>query len=538
MRIFAWSMLFVLGSNLSAQPPLRVEITADPSRGMIYVVPAGKQGVLLFYEKNEGAIRGKQTFTFTRYDTDLKEVWSRNFLLGTGMEYSAHDLDGDQLFVLLTSSARNSRYEIVRLDLNSGDLVSRSGVIPSKVKFEDFVVLQGIAYIGGRTLPTEGTVFARTCLTYALCCIPAFFGGYEFKFQPVLYMIDVSGGSRSGPILIRTTGSSSVTDLGKNQNNGSAEAVLIHRPDKNTFQMEVKEFKLNEPTGSLWVSPRSDNELIYGRVNTLGDQSKLVLGTYGLPIKYKTWNERMSRATGKTSAFTTSNGIFISRFLEGEQEYIRYYPFSQFQSFWESTRDQHPEKSNDPKVQGRVGYSLLVHNVIERGDQCIMIAEAYYPEYETRTEYYYDPNGNYVPRTSQVFAGYRYTHAIMAAFNKEGEKLWDNAFEVMDILTFHLKERVKVLFEGDHVVLAYSVGGMIKSKVISGGQVVDGKQNTEIETTHAGDQVRSSWGSDMDFWYDNYFLSWGFQRIRNYEKSEVGNRTKRTVFYFNKIAFQ
>ncbi|MCC7301623.1 MAG: hypothetical protein IT233_03180 [Bacteroidia bacterium] len=536
MRIFL--LLLMTAAQIAAQsPPLRIEIEAGQSDDY-YVVPAAGLGLVLFYANNEKRVKDKNVFTFEMYNTELQQTWKKNFPVTSGLEFCKYTTEGSRLYVLLTEEKKNSVFEIIHLDLSSGEIISITGRVPYKTRFEDFVVVSGLAYLGGRTLPTETTVFARTCFTYALCCVPAFFGGFEFKFQPVLYVADVSNGGRSQPLVLPYSGSAAITDLAADTISGLAQTVILHRPDKNEFKMEVKDFRGKDLAGSIRISSGGNNELLYGRVNPLADKGKLVIGTYGLPVKYKSFSERLSRASGRTSAPATSNGLFIAKIAEGEQEYIRYYPFSGFQSFWNDTKDRFPGANENKKTEGRIGYHLLVHNVIERNNEYIVISEAYFPEYETRTDYYFDPNGNYVPRTTQVFVGYRYTHALIAAFSKDGEKLWDNSFEIMDILTFNLKERVKVMFEGDNIVLAYSIAGSIRSKVISGNQVVDGKQTTVIETNYPEDLVKSSWGSDMEFWYDNYFLTWGFQRIKNSGKDGNGKNGKRTVFYFNKIAFQ
>ena len=172
-----------------------------------------------------------------------------------------------------------------------------------------------------------------------------------------------------------------------------------------------------------------------------------------------------------------------------------------------------------------------------------MIGEAYYPEYEkiatTTTTTTNMGNGMTSTRThtsyTYHFIGYRYTHAVIAVFDKNGEMLWDNCFEIGDVLTYNLREKVKVMNDGDNIVLAYSEGGYIKYKIIKDNEVVQGKDEVKIETLKEDDNVKRNSNSDLDFWYDNYFLVWGFQKIKNDNKESKG---KRTVFYFNKIGLQ
>ena len=233
-----------------------------------------------------------------------------------------------------------------------------------------------------------------------------------------------------------------------------------------------------------------------------------------------------------------AHGMCFSMITDNKQDYIKYFDFSKFENLYSTViGSRYRKKIERKKRKGKevaVGLRLLVHDeIIIQNDEYIMIAEAYYPEY--RTETYYDANGHM--HTRQVFVGYRYTHAVIAAFDKNGELLWDNAFEIMNILSFNLKERVKVLrnSEDDDVVLVYNYGGYLHSKVIYGSKVVEGKQSTKIQTKNKKDKVKSSSNSDMEYWYDNYFITWGNQVIK--DKGKKLGKKRRQIFYFTKIAY-
>ena len=131
------------------------------------------------------------------------------------------------------------------------------------------------------------------------------------------------------------------------------------------------------------------------------------------------------------------------------------------------------------KKQGkdlRLQYRLLVHDIIQRNGQYIMIAEAYYPEYRNNNNYYgspmmggfgmgggfgigfgspwgYSPYSNY--RSYPVFDGYVYPHAVIAGFDMQGNLLWDNSFEINDVKTFVLKEKVKVSIKESAIKTKY-----------------------------------------------------------------------------------
>ena len=55
-----------------------------------------------------------------------------------------------------------------------------------------------------------------------------------------------------------------------------------------------------------------------------------------------------------------------------------------------------------------------------------------------------------------------------------------------------------------------------------------------IETGHVNDKTRRTY-SNIDHWYDKYFIAYGSQTIKNKEDKDV--EKKRKVFFINKIKY-
>ena len=136
-----------------------------------------------------------------------------------------------------------------------------------------------------------------------------------------------------------------------------------------------------------------------------------------------------------------------------------------------------------------------MHDIIVKNGEYIFVGEAYYPVYHTeshtvtRLETYSVPGVNgqssYQTRPvttteyKQVFDGYRFTHALVAGFDEQGAKKWDNCFEMGDIQTYSLREKIKVDQSENKIGMAYVIGNSIVSKYIDGNKVVEGKK-TEL----------------------------------------------------------
>jgi hypothetical protein len=291
--------------------------------------------------------------------------------------------------------------------------------------------------------------------------------------------------------------------------------------------LNIKSFRGKETLGDITIKPEGEDNLLTGKITTISESEKIIIGTYGV------------------KGSSGSNGVYFARLINDAEFIIKYYNFTDFERFFDFLSEKEKERI-DKKKQKReargkelnLDYQLLTHDLIQKDGRYLMIAEAYYPTYRTEP-YTYTTVINGVPvlqtRYVTVFDGWLYTHGIVAAFDKEGNMLWDNSIEMGDFKTFELEPRVSVKVEQDDVVLAYGTYDHIKTKVVRGNEVLDAKEDVAIKTGSEDDVVKRALLSSVKFWYDKYFLVWGYQKIRN--DNDEGRR-RRTVFYFNKIAYQ
>jgi hypothetical protein len=198
------------------------------------------------------------------------------------------------------------------------------------------------------------------------------------------------------------------------------------------------------------------------------------------------------------------------------------------------TAKKKAEKSEKAKEKNSIDFNLLLHDIIKKDSLYYFISEGFYEEYHTVTNTYYDYYGHPSPVSYSVFDGYKYFNAFVACYDENGNKLWDNGMEIFNILTLDLVNRVVVYFDGDEMVLAFNRQGKIGAKIIKGNDVIEGLDYFPIETSYNNDKIMEDTKSNMVHWYGNYFLTYGFQTIRN---NTFNTKNKRTVFYFNKIGF-
>jgi len=68
-------------------------------------------------------------------------------------------------------------------------------------------------------------------------------------------------------------------------------------------------------------------------------------------------------------------------------------------------------------------YNLLVHDIVNRNGKYILVVEAFHPEYHTEQSFVYNYYGQPFNNTVTVFDGYRYSNAIVLAFDSTGNAI-------------------------------------------------------------------------------------------------------------------
>ncbi len=281
----------------------------------------------------------------------------------------------------------------------------------------------------------------------------------------------------------------------------------------------------------------SDGSLIQDNVISPGDRKSLLDGTStifqgGFQYIAGTYSRKPSEY---------SRGLYLSKFMNGRQQFIKYHDYSDLTNFFGYMNPKREQRVLDrikrKREKGRkpnFSYRLMVHDIIRRGDEYLMIAEAYYPRYNNTNLSRYGYSS--APMTPG-FTGYQYTHAILVAFDRNGEILWDNSFEINDIETYSLQEFVAVNVLEDKVVLMYLQENIIRSKVVKGNEVYEGKTFNPVMLSNPTDELKSRDPEveGLRKWYGNIMYAFGEQRI--YNNSAAFGRNSRRVFYINKVSY-
>ena len=286
------------------------------------------------------------------------------------------------------------------------------------------------------------------------------------------------------------------------------------------------------------INPPLDKNLIFGRMVKSNRDTIILAGVYGKNPEYP-------------------RGVFIAS-INGAGEYtVRYYNFADLKNFFKYMRVWRQNRIKDrierKKIKGkkaRFNYRIAVHEFIPYQDHFILLGEAFYPIYHSAgygtgrsfTPYNYGYYGRYYSPVSSyqrdyIFDGYQYTHAVVIGIAKNGRLLWDNSFEIKDVKSYTLDQYVH-LVPGENLALLYSFNNKLYSKIIQGTEVIEGKTEDKIKGKFESDKASKFTDANhhLDYWYDNYLLSYGIQDLKNQESVNVP--LYRKVFYINKITLR
>lgn len=472
--------------NAQVEQKERIEIESDETNANFNVVPWKDKSVLVFYSELSSKFSERQ-WQMSRYDDKLKKQWTETYTVNKRMTFRDSHLNNDGLYLLFRNT-KTDEVEVSEVD-ESGKITTTNAELPKRFQYAgNFTVNGKYAYLAG-TMRKTATIIQMNLRTGSIEFIPLTDSGVNtidgMTYDPEKEMVN----------------------------------VVIQNIHKGVYTLHLYRFKKNgDDLKKIILDPKSsENQFKSASVTQTPNSEDLVMGTYSVNNK-------------------STLGLYFTKVKNGKQEKPQYYPFADFENFAsflnERKQEKYEKKLKKREKKGKgIGHNLrlYIHDLIEDDDQYIMIAEVYYPTYRS------EPYTTYIngrPTTSyrRVFDGYQYTHAVIAGFDKNGDKLWDNCFTMGGFKTFSIKQRIQVNKEDSKKIkLLYATFSGVKSQVIKGNKVVEDADYTEIEPEDYS-KVKYT-RSSLDYWYGNNFVSWGYQVLKE------GLLKKRRVYYVSKMGF-
>ena len=456
----------------------------------ISVLPLAKKGMLLTFEKEGYFNKSIENWTFYRYDTDLKERWQTNFDVERGYSSVISFQNENYLFWLFAESD-SPKINIIRLDLEHGEIDEFKGDLLGSVNVEYFKVLENTAFLGGK-----------------------------YNDKPIV--ISFSFFHKKGTVLHGLYDDHlEINGLEVDDKRNEVNVIVKERRNR-TCGLAIQSYSLEgKSLRTLHVPDENGNSLsfISGKMLPLNDKETLLVGNF----------------SNNCNEF--SKGLYLTRLEEGIEKGTSIIKFGDLKNFFAFMSPKRQEKMKvkieQKKKEGKepnFSYKLLVHNLIETERGSLLLAEIYYSQPSNTSAVLSSP---FVTRqnSKNYQEQYHFTHAVICEFDKTGKVLWDNALVMDNLETDDLVEQIQVSKLDDKWLLAFLKKGKVHLQQIQGSEYVGEKEEFELKATP---DARVDEEADVAAWYDQNFVSWGTRKIENRRSDDASKE----VFYLRKLSYQ
>ena len=503
---------FISATALLAQnkDPVRIELNANLDMENYNLVPCGDKGAIIFFEsEKKGSLMDSRIWHFAFYNTELQQQWLADTALIDGLKFQGHASDQQYTYLFFLDADRmrsSANMQVIIVDDAVNEFRVVDLMVPEKAEPLDFEMIGGNAVV-----PFNNS-----------------------SFEPRVSIIDLGTGHVNS-ITPELEGLNILQNMKYDRATGRIYIIADNYEGKKQHGLYLLSFTSSgQLTQKILIDPALPGKVLNeARVHPLPGDTLMVFGTYHGDA------DRLRNTTDETGP--GSAGYFAARFSNGRQEFINFYNFLEFEEMYRSLSSKtiadlrrKAEKQKDKGDEYSLDYTLLLHDIVRVDGNFVVLSEAFYPEYRTVTNMYYDYYGRPIPQTYTVFDGYKYISGIAAAFNPMGQLIWNNGIEMPGILTFNLEKYLGTFVSGDEFAMFYSNENKVYYKMAGSGNTGGAAQSIILENKYKGDKVMDDLGSMMIHWYNNYFLCYGYQQLRNNRLAE----SKRTIFFVNKLAFQ
>lgn len=491
-------------TSVYLQQPHRIEFEISANDFGFQVINGGKNGLLVIKKSN---VRNENGYGWVMYklDTTLQIEWAKLLIVPYTSSFIGFDYSKGNYYLLFTKEEfKPAELLIYTVDHTEGNISISEITTVFPLLLSHFEVMDNVVLLAGTT-------------NYRPAVVTFNMNDRTPRVIPGIYADNVE-----------------IADITIDDKKELFSVVTTERMVNKRFTTSVKTYTTdNLLLLSSYVEPGERKTLIDGAATSFSNGFQYVAGAY----------------SNKNVLY--SRGLYLGKFANGKQQFIKYYNYAELSNFFgylkpnrQDRINNRIEKKKDKGKNSKFNYKLQIHEMIERGDEIILVAEAYYPRYSNYTTimgpaaYGY---GSMMDNRNRSYynniVGYRYTHAVVVAFDKNGQIKWDQSFPLDNVFSSTLKKYITVNATDNSIELLYLDKNMIKSKIISGNKIIEGKTYNAIRLASDKDQNKNDDPDveGMERWYNDVMYAFGEQKIEH----TINNKLKanRNVFYINKLRY-
>jgi|GEM_PF-5175642 len=509
-------ILFVIEITGQVVQTDRVELPFKYTEENYLLASAGNRGLILFRESKE-KVSKKQPWEIIMLDTTLTE--KLNITAEVDYKYSimGYEYRGGHFYLLFNN-----------------DNSSRSDLYLVKISIEDGAITH-------HEIDNELTMEPSHLLINDQAIV---LGGY-INFRPTFIVFDyVNDNVKVVPGFFNKR--SEVLDFNYDEEHDSYNVLMAQKSVLNHNGLAIKSF---DSRAKVLVDEKYEFDNNWRALNgkvIISESNKIVVsGSFATNSSYY------------------SQGYYFGNLAPGAGLLMKYIGFSELSHFFDYMKPRRAEKiktkinnskaSNKPYEYKAQAY---VHHLNEQDGEFLLISELYKPEFRNgnssiATGFYNNTDTNYRNRTGQKYVNRHsrltntegashisYHESVVLGLDGSGKLIWDQSLSLDDVETLSLEQVAEVYKKDKNGVLIYKKEGELVYKTFDLSQESSVDSSVVINTFKEHDEVsqHSERQGKVQYWYDNNFIVWGYQKVTNDQFAQADK--KRNIFFINKLLIE
>ncbi|WP_228527849.1 transcriptional regulator [Pararhodonellum marinum] len=499
----------------------RYEVETKFSDDDFLTVPI-RQGLFGFRTHDEKGFSGKRNLQYFITDFQLSPSEIQEFRLKDYYDISGFDMDDEKFYGLFQKGvALTSEKYIFEVDVTTGNGLEYAVENILAMELVDFLVMDGHAI---------------------------FMGIMDYRPVIQLYDLDTKNIFTVEGIYAKDA---KILQLRKDPSLGVIDVVTTRRDIyKNkiltilTFDMEGN--KVREVKMDGMEDP--EMEVIEGILTPIIDYKQAMIGPFGLKRREAYY------------------GLIFTKINEFGEYNHTYHTLREMENFYNYLNEKalrkkkrSLEKDWDRGRDSQIRNVLATREVINLDGMRLVYSDQYSPSsmrYVPRDGMYansfyrhypynnFNNRWNYGNLNSMYYPGYqphqsmseyKYISAHFMLLDTEGKIIWDNAVSLDNAVINSPAKFGEVSFDGNTLFYLYLENLTLKLSIIKNGRLILENEPFQFELVNEEERIKENQDQSMSlmWWYDNYYLLSGKQRIRYL--TESGKEGNKEVFFLTKI---
>ncbi len=518
MRILTFIYFLFFSLNLLGQvnQTQRFELKKKNNDDFFTVLPAGKDGVIIFRDTND--YKKGDVWQIVVLDTLLNESWDTEVLIDSKYVFKGYDLTNSKLHLLFRDGEYEKRdYHLISVNIKDGEIERFD--IKNEVPLE----LSHITMLPDRLVLAGYVNFSPTLVSYKL-------GEESFEIIPGFFK------DRSNVVDLRDNG------------NSTFNTVTLEKDYKGTL-LRLRTYSYDgEMLFEREVLADEKYKLLGAKSSGFINGNLVIAGTYSI--------NRSNYAVGI---------FFIIVKPEGQENVVKYYDFSNFEHFFDYMKPKRAARIK-AKLESKVAQGkefhfpsrLLLHEIRPSNNGYLLAGEIFDPNYvsvnsrpgfddgfasQRELERRRRAAHNYAKQPSKLqnvndADHFDYLESIVFELDSKGNLLWDNSMKIEEIKTLSLEQIVHLsVYDLDEIRMVYKTDEDLYYKSFQKSETVE-ESNSPILLKNESDKIIHTYEGvgRSEYWYDNHFIIWGYHKIE--DGLEPSSKSKRSVLYVNKVEFE